>query len=254
VRRLFALLVALFVLLVSAPASAELLRITPLGFSPAGYLGQTDPVLIGAEGFRLTYHSQSNNSPWLNPVELILAIPGGVTVAPVLTVSSSPGLTVGIDLGGTSTMYGGTWDTTTGFAGTFNGSGIDKVYDFIGFDPSGSASQNFSNWGGYSGFNSWNLFVYALTFGPRISPNQYAEFSAPTGLPGGTFVIGYGQEEVKKGACKNPGCVQSTPFTFAGYVPQQTQVVPEPTVSLLLASGLGVLLVKIRRRTKAASL
>lgn len=252
-RRSFVLMVALFVLLVSAPASADLLRITPLGFSPADYQGQTDPVLIGSEGFRLTYHSQGNNDPWVNPVELILGIPG-VTVAPDLLITSSPGLAVSIDLGGTSTMYGGSWDTTTGFAGTFDGSGIDKVYDFIGFDPDGSASQNFTNWGGYSGLNSWNLFVYALTFSPRIKPNQYVEFSASTGLPGGTFVIGYGVEEVKKGTCKNPGCVQSTPFTFAGYVPEQQQAVPEPAVSLLLASGLGVLLAKIRRRTKAASL
>jgi hypothetical protein len=248
VRRLLVVLVALVILLVSAPAHAELLRITPLGFSPAGYLGQTDPVLIGPEGFRLTYHSQGGgNNPWVNPVELVLGIPD-LLVAPVLTVSSSPGLGVSIDLGGTSTMYGGTWDTTTGFAGTFTGSPISKIYDFIGFDPKGSASQNFSNWGGYSGLNSWNLFVYALTFTPRMQPNQYAEFSVVGGLPAGTFVIGYGQEEVKKGTCGNPSCAQSTPFTFAGYVPETTQQVPEPVSSVMLASGLGLLFLKLRRR------
>jgi PEP-CTERM motif len=250
VRRLSWVLVALVILLVSAPAHAELLRITPLGFSPAGYLGQTDPVLIGSEGFRLTYHSQGDgNYPWVNPVELILGIPGGL-VAPLLTVITSPGLTVDLDLGGTSTMYGGSWDTTTGFAGTFTGSPISKVYDFIGFEPKGSASQNFSNWGGYSGLNSWNLFVYALSFSPRMTPNQYVEFSAAPDLPEGTFVIGYGQEEVKKGTCGNPSCAQSTPFTFAGYVPEQTQQVPEPASSVLLTSGLGLLLVKIRRRRR----
>ena len=243
-------LVLLFVLM-ATPAHAELLRITPLGFSPAGYTGQTDPVLIGSEGFRLTYHSQGGgNNPWVDPVLLILGIPDGLA-APLLTVTSSPDLVVGIDLGGTTTSYGGSWDTTTGFAGTFTGSPISKVYDFLGLEPDGSASQNFSNWSGYSGLNSWNLFVYALTFTPDMKPTQYVEFSASPDLPGGTFVIGYGQESVKKGTCGNPSCAQSTPFTFAGYVPEQS--VPEPASSLLLGSGLGLFLLSRRRRGRAPS-
>ena len=238
----------LLILGMSAPAQAELLRITPLGLSPAGYTGQTDPVLIGSEGFRLTYHSQGGgNVSWVNPVELILGIPTGLGPAPTLTVTSSPGLSVAIDLGGTQALYGGTWDTTTGYAGTFTGSPISKVYDFIGFSPKGSASENFSNWSGYSGLNSWDLYVYALTFTPQIAPSQYAEFSVASGLPEGTFVIGYGLEEVKKGTCKTPSCAQTTPFTFAGYVPE-TQQVPEPTTSALLGSGLGLLFLKLRRR------
>lgn len=248
------LLVALlFVLGISTPAQAELLRITPLGFSPAGYTGQTSPVLIGPEGFRLTYHSQGGgNSAWVNPVELILGIPTGLGPAPTLTVTSSPGLSVSVDLGGTQNLYGGSWDTTTGYAGTYAGSPISKVYDFIGFEPKGSASQNFSNWSGYSGLNSWDLFVYALTFTPQIGPSQYAEFSVAGGLPEGTFVLGYGLEEVKKGTCKTPSCAQTTPFTFAGYVPETTQQVPEPTTSVLLGSGLGLLFLKLRKRRSVA--
>jgi len=241
VRRVFSILaVVLAASLYATTASAELIRITPTGLSPAEYeaLGlPLDPAIIGAGGFRLTYHGGGDQTLF-NPIELIIAIPTGA-VAPPLTLSASSGFTsVSIDLGDTTTRYGGTWDTTTGFAGTFDSTTNPKVYDFIGFSPQGSDSQNYANWSGATGLTSWNLFVYAISFTPNIERGEWVEFT--TTLSEGSYVIGYGDV-----VSKNPG--ESTPFTFAGLVQ-----VPEPSSFSLLGLGLiGLLAASRVRRQKS---
>lgn len=236
--------------LAAAPVEgAALLRLTPQGVSPSEYDGPTDPALIGADGFRLTYHGGGQDD-LVNPVMLILGIPDLSLAAPTLTVSTTSGFdSVSADLGDTQNRYGGTWNTTTGFAGTFTSSVSGSVYDFIGFSPSGNASENYANWSGASGLSAWNLFVYAITFDPNMEHGDYVEFD--TSLPVGTFVVGYGCESLNTAltACGTQGDTQSTPFTFAGMVP--TTQVPEPATLLLLMPGVAGAFVARRRRVRS---
>jgi hypothetical protein len=220
---------------VAIPAQAELLRITPLGVSTSSYSGPTDPVPIGDDGFRLTYHG-GGKDVLLDPVLLILGIPTG-EAAPTLTPGDDDGFTsVSIQLGGTN-VYGGSWNTATGLAGTFNGPGT--AYDLVGLTPQGSPSQNYTNWTGATGLSSWDIYVYQLIFNPNMDAKEHdwAEFTGT--LSSGTYVIGYGHDMVTR---QNPGSTESTPFTFAGLVR-----VPEPATLSLLIPGLGLVATRRRR-------
>ena len=228
-------------------AEAALIRITPQGWTPSDYEAAgfpLDPAIIEPDGFRLTYHG-GGQEQLVNPVMLILGLPD-TTVAPTLSVGPSSGFTsVNIDLGDTQNRYGGTWDTTTGYAGNFNSTTNPKVYDFIGFTPRGSNSENYANWSTNTGLSSWNLFVYAITMDPRMEHGDYVEFTT-AGLPTGSYVIGYGCESlsVRTGLCGGQGDTESTPFTFAGMVPPPPPPppppprVPEPSSLILLGAGL----------------
>jgi hypothetical protein len=234
VKRLSVAAIVLLVLGLSSPANAALLRLTPDGVPYGSYTGPTDPAIIDTDGFRLTFNGTGNQS-LVDPVMIILGIPGtsaASTPAPTFT-STAP---TTIQAGGTN-VYGGTWNTSTGFAGIYDAttsqSGTSKplnVYEYIGFKPSGSASENYTNWSS-KGDTSWVLYAYTMTF-PTMQQGEFADFLGT--LPVGTFVIGYGCEALKAGACSNPGSTESTPFTFAGYV------VPEPSSLVLLSLGLAV--------------
>jgi hypothetical protein len=213
--------------------------------SVGSYTGPTGPVPIGGGGFRLSFHGGGNQT-LVNPVMLIFGVPNTSLIAPPLAAGAMSGgfNSVAIDLGDSqSSRYGGNWNSTTGYAGNFNNTTNPKVYDFIGF-PKGSDSENYTNWSGATGFSSWNLFVYALTFSPaQMQRGDYVEFA--TSLPFGSFVIGYGCEALSAGgACKNAGATDSTPFTFSGMVTQ----VPETTSLMMLLPGLGFAFARMRKR------
>jgi hypothetical protein len=241
-------------LALSAPAQGgALLRITSLNDAfPSDTT--TSPVLIGGDGFRLTYISEGGgHGNLVDPVLLILGVPNAGT-APVLGVQDFSGvLSVAVDLGGTANFFGGTWDTASGLAGTFDGSlpGNEKVYaDIVGFDFQGNGSQNYSNWttDDPSPTTTWNIFVYALTLSD-FGPSDWVDFTGT--LVPATYVIAYGCDQWGiGGACAGSGNVHSTPFTYAGLVGgrREQQVVPEPTTLLLLGAGLALVAARARLR------
>jgi hypothetical protein len=246
-KRLGLLAIVLAGVLAAAPAQAALIRLTPQGMSVADYDSSglpLDPANIDSDGFRLTYHG-GGDEDLVNPVMLIMAVPTSSLIAPILSASGVGCCSVSINVGDTQTRYGGTWNTTTGYAGNFNSTTNSKVYDFIGFTPTGSSSENYTNWTGATGISSWNLFVYSLTFNPLISRGDYVEFN--TNLPTGSYVIGYGCEALdSSGRCTGKGTTESTPFTFAGLV--TTTQVPEPSTLMLLFAPVSGLLFARRRR------
>jgi hypothetical protein len=247
----------LLALLVALPAQAALIRITPLGSPAPGYEesgAEVGPVLIGPDGFRLTYHGGGSQT-LLDPVLLILGIPdadpGSHPSPPTLTrLASDPLITV--TPYAHSSAYGATWEAD-GFVGTFDGSAGQNVYATANLiTPSGGASQNYTNWNGATGLASWDLFIVAFVLDPDMQRGDWIEFSMlPGGLPVGSYVVGYGCTQYANGANPDdPACRtvtsknEGTPFTFAGLV---TTTVPEPATLTLLIPALGLLVARRRR-------
>lgn len=201
------------------------------------YQGHLEPV----SSTELGILENGNGQPTLvDPLLMLIGVPlvDGTYVAPSITLSSGTGT-----LGGTN-VFGGTWNTTTGYAGEFNSS-ADDLYDFMGFVPSGDASNRFVNWHdaelAVNGIDAsfFGIFVYSLT-GTGISGGETIDVTFTSPLETGTYVVAYGQDS------RNPAHSYTTPFTEAGLVGPP---VPEPGTMILLGTGfLGLAIWGKRRR------
>ncbi|WP_224981889.1 PEP-CTERM sorting domain-containing protein [Geomonas agri] len=169
-----------------------------------------------------------------------------IPTAPPSSITLSTGTGA---LGGTD-FYGGTWNTSTGFAGKFNTEKVD-LYSWMGLVPSGNASNNFGNWHdadlAVNGIDAsfFAIFVYSLN-GTGISGGETIDVTFSDPLANGTFVVAYGQAYVGNGP--DPGIHSfTTPFTEAGLT--HTPPVPEPGTMILLGTGfLGLAIWGKRRR------
>ncbi len=214
----------------------------PLLFIGTGSCGASCPKLFGSEvnaigvnSLDLYYQSRGVAHDTLtDPILLILGIPNDV-----ISGNAGPGITnvsVGSGQLGGSTIYSGTWNTSTGFAGLFT-SGV--VYDFIGLAPGGNNSERFTNWHdadlAINGIDATNfgIYVYSLT-GQGLDPGETATVTFAASLPLGTFGVAYGCDRLNTAGtnCDRGGRTYSTPFTQSGL-----STVPEPATLLLLGSG-----------------
>lgn len=202
---------------------------TPCAQGGCFVFGGTEVNGIGAT--KLDIFENGMGQPSLvNPVLLIIGIPNGSGTAPAtITLSMGTG-----QLGGTN-AWGGSWNTTTGSAGSFTALSTQPVYEFIGL-LNGSSSQSFVNWSaaesavlGITATN-FSIFVYTLN-GTGITGNTGVDVTFSSALPKGTFVVAYGCS-VAGTTCSDPGKTFSTPFTQSGLV------VPEPGTMALLGTGL----------------
>jgi hypothetical protein len=198
----------------------------------------------GLTGNTITIH-QTGGQTTLSPVLLIIGVPnqGSSFAGPAISSVSPAGSG---SLGGAA-VYSGSWNSTTGFAGSFTSafSGAPPgVYNFIGLVGPDGGSENFGNWSAAESAvlgitsTSFGIFVYQLS-GTGLTGGGSVSATFASGLPVGTFIVAYGCSQLNDSSCKKEF---GTPFTQAGLV------VPEPATLGLFGTGLLALAGMLRRR------
>ncbi len=173
-----------------------------------------------------------------NPLLLIIGVPnvGSGFSAPGIQ-SLSPSGTGGLGhVGSYGDVFGGSWDTSTGFWGDMTSGG--EVYSSLGLQGPTDNSNSFTNWSAADlavngiAATEFGIFVYDLenSIINTSGGKQTVDVTFDSGLPKGTFAVAYGQAPGR-----NNISIYDTPFTESGLATRQ---VPEPGTLLLLGAGL----------------
>jgi len=176
----------------------------------------------------------------VSPLLMIVGIPNFSSSAPgIASVSTGTG-----QLGGAN-LFGGSWNTGTGFAGNYTSGFAGSVYQFVGLAPPASASESFGNWSladksvNNITATSFAIFVYTLNNTGLTGGTGITVKFASGGLPVGSFIVAYGCSATTTNmsgttVCNGTGNTYGTPFTQSGMV----TLVPEPGTMALFGSGL----------------
>jgi hypothetical protein len=248
-----------------------------------------DPNQISSPGLVDIYEASNANAATFSQFLLILGIPektsnnnffsGNNPITSVTSYSSSspPVVTKGSStLGGTNPFSQGSWNTSSGYAGTMTSSG--EAYSTAGFSNTDN-SNSFVNWaygggtstkptGGDLGINGINpngfdLYVFVIT--ASLDPQGYVSVQFNTDptkgatLPLGTYAIAYADVTDSNGNVK----LYDTPFTQAGLTTSNGTTPgggvitnPAPSSAVLFSlGGLALLgfMARSRRRLLAAA-
>ena len=236
-----------------------------------GELNAIDP----SDSLYINFHGGSSSVEFQDPLLLILGVP--TDRIDVATYSAPSMTSLNGQLGGSDLLYDPTanngagafytprngWDPLTGAVSQLftsaNAPNNESVYNFMGLKPAVTGSpnatdstsgnsQNFANWSGYENNvnhftpGGFELFVYELTPTNKTSDTENVTFNGD--LPEGTYAIAYG---VNQAGNPNP---YDTPFTQTGLVNSPPTNVPEPSMIILLGSGLLGLGFSVRRFKK----
>jgi hypothetical protein len=186
---------------------------------------------LGSGTVFVDFNSDGKAHTAVNPVLLIIGIPGTVTTAPTISTTLSTGGTARLDGGD---IFGGNWNSTglkTGCNSTTCGGPYD-AFEYLGLKD-GSSSESYTNWVsvdsavGAGSPTSYTLAIYELFPSTHFSAGNDIGVSFASGLALGDLIVAYGCSRNE-----SPCAVKdlfSTPFTQAGVV---TPAAEPPAVAL----------------------
>lgn len=242
----------------------------------------------GIPGGTLDIFQESGGAnPLVSSVLLILAVPNDTTgtMLNALNISSTatlddasgnpvpPPATVAFGVvNPTGDAFGPTGAGLSGGTAGFQGfmDAGQEVYGFLGIGDKSNNSEQFGNFqaadlaaAGVTVANNsdYGIYVYSIeTSGFGAKDFLQLDIS---GIPLGTFVMGYGQDaythlvckQFHRGTCTKYGysdyTMYGTPFTEAGLTTRPPHKVPEPASFVILGSGLALAASLLRRHLRA---